>query len=261
MIQTKAVKATAKATLKGKWLWACVVSIIPLFSFAANYLLEAVASVMIGDFAIIIGTLLNIFLSSVLVLGALRVYWHGINGYYSSVVNVFYYFSNINNYKKAISFVLRIVIPLFLNAVLLFLPTIILNWLSSGNFFELFNLPIPLFIGGLKYPAIFFAVIAAILVIYKFLNVFVSAFLFVSNENMNAKECINTAIKISKKTKSMYVSHIFSFWFCILVSLFALPLVFTLPYLIVSYLVDCRFCVSYYNRMGSMQNSAPVYSC
>ncbi len=261
MIQTNAVKNTAKATLKGKWLWACAVSLIPLFSFTVVYLIESVLAVIIGNFAVIFGILLNLFLTSVLTLGALRVYWFCANTVEEPVFKVFHYFSNIGSYKRAIAFVLRIFIPVLLNGFLLFLPSILLNWVASGRFFEFFNLSIPLFVGGLKHIASVLAVAAGILLIIKTLNYFIAAFLFVSNDDMPTKKCITLALEVSKKTKSMYTSHIFGFALYILLSVFALPLIFTAPYLMMSYLIDCRFCVAYYNRLGSMKNSAPVYSC
>lgn len=261
MIQTNAVKSTARATLKGKWLWACAVSLIPLFSFSVVFLIESILNVVFGKLAIVFGVLLNLFLTFPLILGVLRVYWFFINSADESIVKVFHYFSDFVKYKRAMAFVLRVFLPILLTGIVLFLPSIFLGWVASGRFFEFFNLSIPLFIGGLRNIAIVLAIASGVILIVKALNIFIAAFLFVSDDEMPSKKCISLALEVSKKTKSMYVSHIFGFSFYIIISIFALPLIFTAPFLLISYLIDCRFCVAYYNRLGSMKNSAPVYSC
>ena len=146
MIQTNAVKSTARATLKGKWLWACAVSLIPLFSFSVVFLIESILNVVFGKLAIVFGVLLNLFLTFPLILGVLRVYWFFINSAEESIVKVFHYFSDFVKYKRAMAFVLRVFLPILLTGIVLFLPSIFLGWVASGRFFEFFNLSIPLLV-------------------------------------------------------------------------------------------------------------------
>lgn len=260
MILTKAVKSTALALLKDKWFWGCVVALIPLFSMAAVYLLEAVLSVVIGGFAILIGIILNVFLTAVLLLGALRIFWLCANGIDEPVNNVFFYFSDIKRYKKAAELILRLLVPFLIGGAVLFLPSVIVLLVSSGKVFEWFNMPISVFGIGLKNLGLFLAVVAFIILLFKMLNLYAAAFIFVSNEEVAPKDCLKTALKISKCAKNLYTGHIFGYIGWILLSVFALPLIFTAPYLIMSYVVDCRYCVAYYNRIGEKLSSDPIYS-
>jgi uncharacterized membrane protein len=52
---------------------------------------------------------------------------------------------------------------------------------------------------------------------------------------------------ISKHSSGAFASLILSFFGWFLLSLFGIPLVYTLPYFLISYVVHCRFAIVNYN--------------
>lgn len=261
MILTKAVKSTALALLKDKWYWAGMVSLIPVFSLIAICLVMSLLFTVIGYWAILGCFVFGWFLISFLFLGALRMFWRCGNSIDEPLSDMFYCFSAKKNFKRAFSFAFRMLLPTLLNAAVLFLPAILVLLVANGKIFELLGLPIPLFTVGLKDLGYFLILVGFAILLIRLLKYFLAAFIFVSNEELSAGECIDAAKKVAKFTKNMFVSHIFGFSFWLIISLFVLPLVFTAPYLLMSYMVSCRYCVAHYNRLGENVSAAPIYSC
>lgn len=260
MILTKAVKSTSKVLLKNKWFWAACVAVIPFFAVTVIYLLNSILANIIGIFSEIVAALLSLTLSSVLFLGSYRVFWHCANGQCDSVSNIFWYFCEKTRYKRALEFVLRLFAVVVSNAVLLFLPSAVVFLISSGRIFEWIGTDIPIIGIALKNLGYVFAFAGAILFILRILNFYLSAFLFVSNDDITPKESILLSLKLSKSVKNIYSSHILGYIGWIVLSFFALPLVFTAPYLFMSYVVEGRYCVSYYNRNIEKLSGDPTYS-
>ncbi len=260
MVTTKAVKSTALTHLRGNWARACTVAMIPVFASIAvllmGYLLTLPFGVIIGD---ILAVVVFILLCAPLWLGALRVFWRTANGCEDSTAETFYYFSNKKEYLRSLSFNLRVAVHWVIVELILFLPAILTYVFTSGTFFQWIGASTPLLLVNLRYLIYVFEIAAVVLTIVRLIGLYLPAFLFVSDEDMKPKDAIKRGIEIGKYTKSRFSSHLFGFSGWILFSLLFIPLLFTVPYLLMAYVVECRYNVAFYNLSGKAAIDAPMH--
>ncbi len=258
MIQTKAVKSTAIASLKGNWTWAIIASLIMVCTFIASVIIQNAFSLITdGGFAILFPLILLVVFP--VFLGSVRVFWKIANSEKQYVFDVFYYFSNKSEYKRAVKFAVVVILPLFITSTIAFLPSAVLIAISKGVFFESLRLSFPVIAMFCGFLGQLLGVAAFIYIMVVLFNYYTAVFLFTVNTEITPVECIKTSRTLAKFTRGIYVPHFFGYIGWILLSAFVLPLVFTLPYLLMSYVIDCRFCVSYYNRLKETANTAPLY--
>ena len=257
MIPTKAVKTTALTILRGHWANSVVIALIPVFATVLITLIGSVLTIPFGAFSAIIDIFLVVFFLSPLWLGALRVYWRMGNGIYDTPAETFYYFENRKNYLRALSFSIKFALNILVFEFIISIPVMVFDFLTSGYLFEIINMPMPVILVELKFLLYLLEIIVLVLTVMHLIRYYLSAFLLVSNEDMKPGECIKRGEEIGKHTKGGFANCILSYTGWILLTVFMIPLIFTAPYLIMSYMVACRFDIAYYNRLG--QNSAPVY--
>ena len=261
MVTTKAVKSTALITLRGNWVLSCAQAMVPVFATIIVFLSCILLSLPFGDvLAYIIFALLFAFMVAPLWLGALRTYWRSANGAKSSVSECFYYFSGKEEYMRSLKYNLRILLHWLKVSLILLLPAILVHVFTSNEIYELFGISIPLFLMNLRYLNVVFHIGALILGAAHLISLYLPAFLFVSNEDMKAKECFERGIEIGRYTKSRFFTHLLGFSWWILLSITLIPLLFTLPYLLMSYVVECRYNVAFYNLSGQAQKQTPIYN-
>ena len=75
--------------------------------------------------------------------------------------------------------------------------------------------------------------------------------LFVADESMDSAEAIHLSAVIAKKTKFDFLYLFFSFSGWILLSLLSVPMLFTFPYFVFSYLLHSAYSVSGFNEQLS----------
>lgn len=255
MIQTKAVKSTAVASLKGNWAWAIISALAPVGVFIISVIIEGAFSVITSGSTAVFALMVLLVVFPVL-LGSVRIFWKIANSEKQYISDLFYYFSNKNEYKRAVKFAVAAIIPLSLTFSICLMPSALLTALSN---FETLRLSVPVIAMFLGYLSQLFAVAGIIYFLFVVFNYYTAVFLFTVNSEMTAVECIKKSRELAKFTKGIYVPHVFSYIGWIFLSVFVLPLVFTMPYMLMSYVVDCRFCVSYYNRLKETVNTAPHY--
>ena len=153
MIAAKAVKSTALATLKGRWLWGSFVSLLPWFGVMAVALITTLFSPVIGRGAAAVGMVLIVTLIVPLFLGALRTVWRGMNDVFDAPSAVFCYFSSGRLYIKAFTFSTILFAILAVTAFVALLPATILQLLATGQLFEWLGVSIPPLGIGFRYLA------------------------------------------------------------------------------------------------------------
>lgn len=259
MVTTKAVKSTALITLRGNWAKACTVAMIPVFATIVTaligYLLILPLGVVIAD---IITVAVFIFLCAPLWLGAIRIFWRTANRCEDGAGETFYYFSDKKSYLRSLSFNLRLAFHWVIVEFILLLPSVLTYVFTSGAFFQWIGASTPLFLINLRYLIYVFEIAAVVLTIVHLIGLYLPAFLFVADENMNPSDCINRGIEIGRYTKGRFTSHLFGFSGWIIFSLLFIPLLFTVPYLLMSYVVECRYNVAFYNLSGKAALDAPM---
>lgn len=261
MVTTKAVKSTALITLKGNWAVSCSKAMVPVFATIIILLSCVLLSLPFGDIlAYMIFALLFTFIVAPLWLGTVRTYWKSANGEMEGVSGCFYYFSGKKEYMRALKYNLKVLLHWLKVAVILLVPAILVNVFTNSETYELFGVSIPLFVMNLRYLDKVFHIAALILAVAHLISLYLPAFLFVSIEDMSPNECFKRGTEIGGYTKSRFFTHLLGFGGWIILSATLIPLLFTMPYLLMSYVVECRYNVAFYNLSGQAQEQTPVYN-
>lgn len=249
-MSSKAVKITAKTSLKGKWISAIASCCILIFSFMIASNSVSVLSIVTGEFiAELLLLLLFVFLICPLILGLIRYFWRILFDVQDNPLSVFYYFSNKLIYKRTLGLILFLVFKFIIWGLFLKIPLYITELISNDNVYEFFKMPIPIWTANLSGVKGFLDVISTVLVGFIMLKYYLAPMLFVADDNIEPAEAMHMSLTISKKTTIDYIYLIFSFIGWILLSFTVIPLIFTLPYFITSYLVHSRFAVADYNKL------------
>ena len=205
---------------------------------------------IIGNVAAVItvSVLVNVFLISPLFLGLLRFFKRLAFGCNDEVVSIFYYFSDFRAYKRAMEFVLRLFVRVLQNAVVSFLPAIIVRIATMPFIYDLFDIKVPQFAANLWAAKNIFIFLGGVCFVLITLKLYLAPFLFVAQENKCAAEAILMSGIIARRSLTSFVFLCFGMSFYIIISLFALPLVFTAPYFFAAYIVHSRYSVAQYNN-------------
>ncbi len=257
------IKKTAKQALSERFLPSCAVCSVFLFIFFIGVLLASLVSFfaealgyLVALFAIVLFALFPLFLG--LIYYFRRLIWEQKD----SALIIFKYFSDTQQYKRALRFSCFVLAKLIIYSLLVFSPCIIVWLLSSELLYDMLNVSLPVWASNLWTLNSLLAVIAVVALVFIMLKYYLSAFIFVSNDEIDPAEAINMSAIISKRTGGDFFGLILSFFGWILLSCFVAPLVFTLPYFITSYGVHCRFAITAYNRDVDHFNAinTPFYS-
>lgn len=259
MISAKAVKTTAKEILKGNWANAMISTAVPVLATAVIYIATYLLSLPFGIYSGILFVVSYIFLLSPLWLGVVYCYWLMANNIKGYPTEVFYYFSNFKSYRRAVAFTIKITFRIMVFSILFFLPSIIINAFTNEAFYELIGASTPLWVLGFKPIYYVFRFVGIVLLLAYLLGIMPPLFLVVANEEMSVEDCIKRGINIGIPEKSSFAAITWSYIGYILLSLLIVPVLFTVPYLIMSYIVTCRFLITQYNLSIEKTNEMPTH--
>lgn len=257
------VKSTAKAILKGNFYKSICACLICIFISLSLQLTASLIGIAFGNAAFyILLSLFCFFLLFPTILGLLRFFRHLMWDKNDNIIAVFYYFGSIKLYKKAIGSVFSFILRLLLIGLAVYLPTILLTILGMPQIYEFLGVVMPAFIRSIIETTTVFTVISTVIYLILAVRYYMTPFLLVADEEMDVGEALHMSKVISKKSALDFVGLVISFSFWILISLFIVPLPFTMPYIVLAYMVHCRFAVAHYNKIADSvnQNNIPFYS-
>lgn len=248
MAGNNVIKITALTALKGNFLKAIFVCLVFLFSIFLGPLIFSLVSIFAGE---VVTTILEVlyFILAVypIFLGALRYCWRVLFSADDNPVSIFYYFSSGKLYIKAIKLLIQIALRFVLPLLLVSLPVLFVRLISLGKIFEMMNMSIPLWSPNLTYVSVFLSTLGFVTIFLYSLKFYLAPILFVADDNIDTAEAIHMSTVISKKTSLEFLYLIFGFLGWIFISVFIIPLVFTLPYFLTSYAVFARFAITEHN--------------
>lgn len=251
-----AVKRVAKDALNRQLLKSVVVCCVAIFLFFIIMLTSSLISVFAGEIGYSVSMCFMVFLLlEPLLLGVLSFFKRLVFEQDDSVLIIFRYFSNAEEYKRAIQLISILTVKFALSAILLFFPCIVVYLLSTEMVYDLLDIPMPLWASNLWMLNSFLAFLASLGLLFIMLRYYLAPFIFVSNDELDPDEAVNMSKIISKRTGADFFGLSLSFVPWILLSIFIAPLIFTLPYFIASYCVHCRFAITDYNRDVDKFNS------
>lgn len=262
LASTKIIKKTAKTVLREKIPVSLAVStVIMSVQIVFLYMCSTLSTVIGSAAATFLFVLLEILIVSPLFLSALRFFRRLQWGTEDKVISVFEIFANKGFYKRALRFTFSVALRIFGIALLLFIPYTFFRLLTSNAFYEQLGLAMPVWAANFELVPVFLRTIADVALFFIMLRYYLAPFLFVADEEMEPAEALITSKIISRRTSFDYFSLILSFIPLILLSVFIMPLLFTMPYFIMAYLVHCRFAVAQYNSvLDGLNNKTPSYS-
>ncbi|MDD6478345.1 MAG: DUF975 family protein [Oscillospiraceae bacterium] len=250
------VKKTARAALKDNFVKAIFFCLTVVFSMLAVYIIETLLCIVFPDvIASVIVALLLVFLIAPLMLGMLRAFWRIMWNSDDTVEVVFYYFSSREEYERSLRLIFGIVFRTLWIGFLLFLPALFTDALSSVRVYEFFGMSAPSFASNLWVLSAFLKIAALIVLYIITLKYYLAPFLFVADGEMDAAEAIHKSTLLSRATAIDFLLLTFSFFGWFLISFTVIPVIFTIPYFIMSYIVHSRFAVANYNKVAKQFSS------
>lgn len=248
-VSSNAIKSNAKTALQGNWIKASVSSLVLVFAFLFNAYSTSLISIVTGEiFALIFNYVFLIFMIMPLVFGVLRFFWRLVSVCDDGPISVFYYFSNFNLYLKTLKFLLRLGLKLLPIVAIVFVPNLIIYVISQEFIFDLFDIAIPLWTRNLDLAILFVRTLSDVVIAIFALKYYISPFLFVANEDLDIDETLYMSSVVSKKTTLDFVFLGLSFIGWIIASVFVIPIVFTLPFMITSYVIHTKTVIAEYNN-------------
>lgn len=265
-----AAKSTARVTLKKRWPAAIAVSLILLTVFVMEiYFQQLMLIIVKGDFiwspfqpqnivylnqwsnvlVTVISTAFCVAISFPLFFGVLRWFWRVTNGADDSVGGVFYYFSSVDKYFMAIKLFWGFFWRTVVITAIVFLPYIIVTVLTSPDVYALFGKSIPLGISSLASISGFLAVIGTVGFIALIIRYYLVPSIIFWDETVSVHDAFKYSVIVSKGSKSAYFYFLISFIGWLVLSLLAIPLLFTIPYFLGSVTVFSRYILNNYQRM------------
>lgn len=247
-VGSNVVKITAKNALKDNFLKASIACLILVFTWLICVNSAGLLSYAFGNaVAELFFVLLAIFLVLPVFLGVLRYIWRMLHSVTDNPVAVFYWFSEKALYVKAIRFILQYALRIALWFAILNIPSLLLFALSKSFIFDFVGTSTPLWTANLEYYSVLLRNISWVLVFFITLKFYLAPILLIADENMDINEAMYLSSVISRKSSIDFIGLIFSSAGWILLSVFVLPLIFTLPLLLGFYTVHGRFAVTEYN--------------
>lgn len=242
------VKLTAKTALKEHYFKS--VFAVLIFITCNLCLISVNSIIMIVDsrfLPIINVCLFVIFAGLPLFLGLIRYFWRLLFGMNDNPISVFYYFSSLKKYKKALKYSFCCALKVLVNALILFLPAIFIFFISSDFIYNLFDIPMPLWTGKMQNIYLLLSNAALIILPFTLLKFSAAPILFVSCDDADALEVFHTSNIVTRKNNGEFIILNFTFLGWFFLSLLVFPIVFILPYYFTSYAVHTRFVITEYN--------------
>lgn len=265
MLPTSAVvKLTARTAMKGKYLRSVIAGGIFFFAFIiCLYVSELIGFVTNDIVQTVTFAIFTVLALLPLLLGVFRFFRRLIWGAEDNPIEVFFYFSDAEHYKKALTLILMFTWRIAVFGIPLFLPAVITELLSRPGVYSVFKLNMPVWSSNLWIVTVFLSVAATVVLLLILLKFYLAPFLLVADEGMEPGEAMHMSAVISKRSGFDFFILVLSFLPYILASVFMVPLIFILPYFITAYLVHSRFAVTQYNKAVDNYNNSvgtPTYA-
>lgn len=254
---SKVVKLTAKTALSGNWLKVIFATVIFLICcFVCGFSADIFSYTDIFSVSAAISALFYLFLIFPLFLGILRYTWRMIFGVCDNPIAVFYYLSDLKKYKRALGFVFRFILKMLPPILILYTPVTIFWLFTQSYIYDFLGISMPLWVANTNSLFIILGVFISVGIAFYMLKFYLSPFLFVADDEIEAGEALHMSSIIARKSALDFIYLLLSLSGFIIISLPVIPLAFTMPYIITCYAVHVRFAVAEYNM--HIKNPAEV---
>lgn len=248
-VTSSTVKRASRKIFKENFIDSIVATIIVLMTWFICYYLFVIVT-LITESAVSYAVLAFSFPFIVLpcCLGLVRYYWRMASGVVDNPVCVFYYFSSRFLYAKALKLLLSLLFRTVFCFAIFYLPALVLELITGSWLYKTLDVTMPIWTVNLSNLIYFLYFIAFVATVFSMLKFYMAPMLLVADENMDPAEALHMSSVVSKRTSLDFVFLCLSFLGWILLSLLSMPLIFTLPYMILAYLLHCSHAVNTFNE-------------
>ena len=245
------VKNTAKTIMKRNPLSSVIICLFLLVTFFVTQLLfTGILSQLLGKSIFLkIGAffLLVITVFWPVFMGTIRYFWVLTEQKEYFLEAVFYYFSSMKRYKRAVKTAGLLLLRVFLIGFISLIPCLISSLFEHSWIYTTLNSDVPLWSANLQLITDFLKLAGIIVTVCLSLKYYLVPIVAVMDENLYLMETIHISEMISKHSLGAFASLMWSFTGWFLLSLLGIPLVYTLPYFLICYVVHSRFAIVNYN--------------
>ncbi len=247
----RVVKQTARTLLRGKWLISVAASVLGLAGYMIMSVMQSFLAMfnteITGRVASLFGFVFYIFVLSPLFLGLLRFFWRLINFAEDGLGSVFYFFSNIGRYMRAIKLTLVVGWRIVTAVIICLLPYFAIGLVTGSGIYQFFGWEIPLWVPNLILIESFLKVVGIISAVIYASRYYLVPVIAVMDEERLLLEAVHISCLVSKRSGIAFLSLALSFILWLVLSFFVVPAIYTIPFILTSYLVHCRFVMVNYN--------------
>lgn len=249
---THAVKKTALAVLKNEWPTAVLAVVIPLAFFIIminliSFMLQIFTGVIAEVIIHVCFYLAMFFIGFPIMLGVLRIFWVIASEKDVKVYDVFYCFASLKSYKRFLHLAFLLLGRIVFRSFLLLLPSFIVEIADKMADKIFINSAPPLWFSNLWIFTFVFRTVAICGIVYIISRNYLAPFFFVVDDKAEVSECIKRAKMVSILSFGNSVALFFSMLGWVLLSLLFVPMIFTLPYGIMCYIIHSKYATVYHN--------------
>lgn len=266
MHKTKIAMQTAKTTLKNKWHHVIAVFCIVAAALGVKLLFQSLvgmifsqnlsssASVLVATVITLVATALELFCFCPLYIGSLRWMWQTVAGADEPLDTLFYYYETKADYKKAIDIGFGFLWRIYGYFLICSLPFSVATWAkglitNSGYFAKSVQNAVFMF-------WIILGVVGVILFIALIARHFLVLPVIFSDDKIDPFDAFCVSNAIAKGRVSSVLLMLLRFLPLILLCIFALPIVWVVPYFAASLLTYSRFSIVDY-KMSAIRSQNP----
>jgi hypothetical protein len=245
------VKSTVKAALKGKRVAATFAAFMPVCIGLLLYSLCSGLSLMLGGnfewIALLVLVVLTIFILSPALLGTIRWFWRVTDGAEDQPREIFYYFSSLFLYKRALKCGLLFIFKCFTAFFTCLLPYFITFILTEAWVYQFLGAEMPLWVAGLALVRSFLQVVGAFAGFAVISRYYLFPAITVMDDDILLLEALHISVMVSHRSVAALLGVVVSLLGWILLSFLVAPLIYTAPLFFAAYAVHSRYALVNYN--------------
>ncbi len=249
---SRVIKVNALSALKGNWATAvAAIMIWVLFNVillvTGTLICSFIESTVITTAVIIVLSAIALFVGSPLLFGVLKFIWHLSDRECTDIGDVFFYFGSRKMYFRALNITLQIISRFLIMGSVMIVPSLVIEYISNGGFNEVFG-AVPLWLTNFWIISVFLRSLGVLLTVIFTAKYYLAPFVFIINDEIEPLEAMHLSCKAAKLSIWNFVGLIFTLLGWFVTSLLGVPLFFTVPYILMCYIIHSRFAVYYYNE-------------
>ena len=263
MPSSSAIKQKAKECLKNNFSAAFAVGFLALAvqalllvftGFIATLCNATVGQTVAAVIAAVFGAAAVLFLYLPILLGAVRWFWFSTGGSSVPPAEALHFFCRTDEYLKAVSLGLKLLIRLVLGALLCYLPALLLTVFSQPALYERVGLQMPYWLGSIWVFKNLFIALGSVALLVFMLRYGVAPVLLINNNKLSTAEALHLSTVVLKGQIGYTLGFILTLFGWFLLNLLFFPKLYSVPYFLSVYAVYVREIITHYNKQAALCN-------